>query len=109
MRSLFAALHVRFPRDVWLTVLATLVGALLGLGITHAYYLKAIDDLKADVEERKRAQELMLRGIESIGTITYHRDVGGKVTGVKIELQGAASAAASATGSLSTGDTPQVK
>lgn len=83
-------------RDVILTV----VGAVIGLGITHVYYLQSISDLKTDIEERKRTEDLLLRGIESAGTIQYQRDATGKVTGVKIELKGAASATSKASGSL---------
>ena len=43
---------------------------------------------------------VVLRGIESIGTIKYHRDDTGKLTGVEIELKGAAEARSTAAGSL---------
>lgn len=61
------------PRDV----LLTLVGALLGLGTSHLYYLKAVSDMRADVEERKRIDELIFRGIENVGSMNYVRRANG--------------------------------
>lgn len=55
--------------------------------------------MKADVDERKRVDELIFRGIESIGTINYNRDPTGKLTDVIIELKGHALGRVSATGS----------
>lgn len=92
--------YVRFPRDVFLTLISTLIGALLGWGISDHYYRKSLSDLRADAEERKRVDELLFRGIESIGTIRYHRDATGKVVGVTIDLKGTAAANATATGTL---------
>lgn len=82
--------------DIFLTIL----GALIGWGISHAYYLKALNDVKADAEERQRVEELVLRGIESVGNIKYSRDTSGKIIGVVVELKGSASASATATGNL---------
>lgn len=82
--------------DIFLAIL----GAIIGWGISHFYYTKSISDLKADVEERRRMEELILRGIESIGEIRYSRDASGKVVGVAIELDGAAISNATATGNL---------
>ncbi|NMG36429.1 hypothetical protein GRF61_18430 [Azoarcus sp. TTM-91] len=84
-------------------VLLTIIGALLGWGISHIYYLKALNDLKADADERRRVEELFLRGIESVGNIKYSRDDSGKVMGVVIELRGSASGRATATGDLTVG------
>lgn len=86
-------------RDIFLTIL----GALIGWGISHAYYLKALGDVKADAEERRRVEELVLRGIESIGDIKYSRDPSGKVVGVFVQLKSSASASATATGDLTVG------
>jgi len=84
-------------------VLLTILGALLGWGVSHLYYLKSLNDLKADAEERMRMEELVLRGIESVGNIKYSRDASGKVVGVVIELKGSATASATATGDLTVG------
>lgn len=78
------------PRDI----LLTLVGALLGLATSHLYYLQTISDMSADVEERKRIDELIFRGIESAGSMTYVRDESGKVIGVQIHLHAAGGAQA---------------
>ena len=59
--------------------------------------------MKADAEERRRVEELTLRGIGSIGTITYRRDGTGKPIGVDIQLKGGAAASATATGTLGGG------
>jgi hypothetical protein len=85
--------------DVFLTIL----GALLGWGVSHLYYLKSLNDLKADAEERRRMEELVLRGIESVGNVKYSRDSSGKIVGVVIELKGSATASATATGDLTVG------
>jgi len=76
-------LAISIPRDVVLTV----IGLIAGLAISHFYYAKSIRDMKADVDERKRIEGLMLRGIESIGTIKYNRDHEGNVKGVVIDLK----------------------
>lgn len=73
----------RIRRDVVLTVL----GLIVGWGISHFYYAKSINDMKADVEERKRVEQLVLRGIESYGTIKYNRDSEGHISGIVIELK----------------------
>ena len=91
--------------DIFLTIL----GALIGWGVSYAYYLKALNDVKADAEERRRVEELVLRGIESVGNIKYSRDASGKVVGVVIELKGSASASATATGDLTVGHTDNAK
>ncbi len=96
---------MRLRRDMLMTIVGTVAGAvvggLIGWVTSHAYYLKALDDVRADAKERQREHELTLRGIESIGTIKYHRDASGKISGVVIELQAHAAASASATADLS--------
>ncbi len=91
--------------DIFLTIL----GALIGWAVSHYYYLKALNDVKADAEERRRVEDLVLRGIESVGNIKYSRDESGKVVGVVIELKGSASASATATGDLTVGHTDNAK
>ncbi|MBX9905502.1 MAG: hypothetical protein K2Y31_14205 [Burkholderiales bacterium] len=97
---------MRLRRDVLMTIVGIAVGAvvggLIGWVTSHAYYLKALDDARADAKERQREHELTLRGIESIGTIKYDRDAKGKISGVVIELQAHAAASASATADIST-------
>ncbi|MDP1646141.1 MAG: hypothetical protein Q8L71_11685 [Thiobacillus sp.] len=90
-------------RDIVLTVLS----ALAGLGISHLYYVQALNGMKADADERRRVEELVFRGIEAVGDLRYFRDASGKVVGVAIELRGQASGEATATGSLS--DTQEVE
>lgn len=99
MREFFSKIlkSAFLPRDV----LLTLVGAILGLVISHFYYLKAVSDMRADVEERKRIDDLIFRGIESVGSMGYVRDDAGKVVGVKIQLRAAAQAQSSGAASLS--------
>ena len=93
MRTLFARIlrSTSMPRDV----LLTLVGAALGLAISHLYYMKSTSDMRGDVEERKRIDELILRGIENVGSMNYIHDDSGKVIGVKIQLRGSGQAQAS--------------
>ncbi len=48
-------------------------------------------------------EELVLRGIESVGSIKYSRDATGKIVGIVIELKGSATSSTSATGDLTVG------
>lgn len=100
MRTWFAKIlsRVSLPRDIVLTLLA--IG--ISWAITHIYYRQSISDLKADIAERIRVEDLLLRGIESVGTIKYQRDITGKVIGVKIDLRGAVTATSTVSGSLLT-------
>ena len=79
------------PRDILLTV----VGAVLGLATSHLYYVKSVSDMRTDAEEKNRINQLILIGIENIGSINYVRDGSGTVTGVKIRLHGSGQAQAS--------------
>jgi len=90
-------------------VILTFVGVLIGGGISHVYYVKSLNDLKADAEEKKRVDALIFQGIESIGTIKYSRDALGKVTGVAIELKGSANSSSTASGELTVGTFPNTK
>ncbi len=76
-------------------------GALASWAITHWYQLQPLSDMKAEVEERRRVDDLVFRGIESVGSIRYSRDTTGRVVGVSIQLHGQASVTATATGALS--------
>ena len=100
----FAPLKI-LRRDIVLTI----IGALLGWGISHLYYLRALEDAKADAEEHRRVEALILRGVESVGDIEYSRDASGKVIGVVVELGGAASAVSTATCDLTVEHTRNVK
>ena len=90
-----------FSRDVVLM----LIGATVGWGISYYFYERSLSDMKKDALGRKRIEDLMLRGIESVGTIKYQRDSLGNIVGVTIELKGAAVSQANATGTLQTGET----
>jgi hypothetical protein len=61
--------------------------------------------MQADAEERQRVNELVLRGIESVGTIKFARDVSGKVTGVSVQLTGDARSTSRSGGELTSGAT----
>lgn len=90
------ASRILLRMDIFLTVL----GAVIGWGISHLYYLKALNDVKVDAEERQRIEELVLRGIEGVGNIKYSRDTSGKIIGVVVEIKGFASASATANGNF---------
>jgi hypothetical protein len=85
------------PRDIALTA----ASVLLGWALAHVYYVRALTDMQADAKERQRVEDLLLRGVESVGTVHYIRDTAGKVTGIKVQLHGTASAGVTTTGSLS--------
>ncbi|PKO86906.1 MAG: hypothetical protein CVU18_12785 [Betaproteobacteria bacterium HGW-Betaproteobacteria-12] len=98
MRTFLAKIlrSTSIPRDVLLTA----VGSVLGLAISHLYYVKSVSDMRADAEEQKRIGELILHGIENIGSINYVRDASGNVIGVKIRLHGSGQAQASGAATL---------
>ena len=77
MKFLHLITNSLFSRDVVLT----LIGVAIGWAISHFYYVQSLADMKTDSVERKRIEELMLRGIESIGMIKYQRDSSGKRAG----------------------------
>jgi hypothetical protein len=81
-------------------IILTIIGLIVGWGIAHFYYAKSIKDLKAESEQRRRVEQLILRGIESVGTIKYNRDAAGNVSGVEILLKANVRA---------TSSTPQIK
>lgn len=83
-------------RDVFLT----LIGALLGVLTSHLYYMKSVSDMRADAEERRRIDDLIFRGIESVGSMSYVRDEAGKVVGVNIQLHAAAQVQATGSATL---------
>jgi hypothetical protein len=85
------------PRDIVLTIL----GALAGWAISHLYYLRAMNDMTADAEERRRIENPVFQGIESVGNLKYARDSSGRVVGVAIELRGQAAGQGTGTGDLS--------
>lgn len=68
IRSLLLKLSSRasLPRDVTLTV----IGAVLGWGISHIYYLKSVSDLKADAEEKKELKSLSFAGSRASGRLS---------------------------------------
>lgn len=101
MKFLHLITNRLFSRDMVLTF----IGAAIGWAISHFYYVQSLADMEMDAVERKRIEELMLRGIESVGTIKYQRDSSGKIMGVVIELKGAATSSATASGALQTNGT----
>jgi hypothetical protein len=102
-------LHSLFDRDVVLTVVGLIAGGLIGWGLSQVYYRKSLRDQEASNAEQSRVMDLILRGIESTGTIKYVRDESGKVTGVAIQLRGSATDTTSATGYLTTSPGPSKK
>jgi hypothetical protein len=93
------------PRDVVLMLLGLVGGGVL----CDIYYRMSLHDSEASAAEQSRVNNLVLRGIESQGTINYVRDASGKVTGVNIQLRGSACDTTSATGTLTTGPAPSKK
>jgi hypothetical protein len=90
-------------RDTKQTLFGVIGGALIGLGLAHLYYKLQIEDFKADVEVRKKREELMLRGVESNGKIEYSRNAMGEIVGVNVKLTGAATGSVATSASLSVG------
>lgn len=82
-------------------IAGTLLGAVIGWVISAYYYQKSLDDAKVSALERERVDQLLLKGIESVGTIKYARDANGNIRGVSIELRADATASTSGSASLS--------
>lgn len=100
MKYLKFGIEVITARDVAISIVFFFLG-LVSSWLTSVYfYEKSLNDSKASANEAERVNQLVLRGIESIGTIKYSRDSFGKIVGVEIELSGSASANATATGTL---------
>ena len=87
-------------RDVVISLVSLFLGLASSWWISFHFYEKSLADSKANIEEEKRLAQLTLRGIESLGTIKYSRDVSGKVVGVEIELGGQAVGNTTASGTL---------
>ncbi len=100
MRTLSALLNslrgVSVQRDVILTV----TGALAGWLISHVYYLRAVEDMRADAVERGRVDDLMFRAVAAVGDLKYNRDASGKIIGIAVELRAQAKGHVTATGDL---------
>lgn len=91
------------------TAVTLTIGALFGWATNHVYYLKAANDAKVSAAEAERVNNLLLRGIESIGTIEYARDPQGKVSGVNIRLSAGAVSQTKATADLHSATPPDAK
>jgi hypothetical protein len=87
-------------RDIVLTVVGIFVGGLISWRISAHFYRKAIDDSQLAAEKATREFNLLARGIESFGTVSYARDDAGNVINIKIELSGHARGNVTATGTL---------
>ena len=73
---------------------------ILGMGATHLYYIKSVNDLKADIKEQRKFTSLLLQGIESAGTIGYSYDALDNATGIIIKLKANAKAEVNSTAEL---------
>ncbi|WNB77484.1 hypothetical protein [Methylomonas koyamae] len=100
MRFLKFGIKVVTARDVVISIVFFGLGLVSSWWTSAYFYEKSLNDSKASAEEAERVNQLILRGIESIGTIQYSRDNSGKIVSVKIELGGNASGNVNATGTL---------
>ncbi len=87
-------------KDIVIALVSIVFGALIGLAIAQYYYKKALLDAQAQAQEQSRINNLILQGIESIGTIKYARGTAGNITGVSIELKGHSVSRVSGVGTL---------
>jgi hypothetical protein len=94
-------------RDIVLTAVGIVVGALIAWAMSWHYYVRALEDMQSDAKERQRVEALILRGIESVGEVKYERDSSGKVSGVAIQLRGQATGQSAASGTLDSESKPQ--
>ena len=94
MRQLISA------RDILLSVIGLLAGVVISWGISAHFYKKAIDDSRLAAEKASREFNLLARGIESLGSVSYVRDSAGNVISVKIALDAHAQGNGTGTGDL---------
>ncbi len=87
-------------KDVNIALLFFVLGLISSWWVSSYFYEKSLGVSKISAMEAKRENQLILRGIESIGTIKYSRDSSGKIMSVQIELNGKAVGNARATGTL---------
>ncbi len=100
MKYLKSSIELITARDVVISIVFFMLGSVSSWWTSVYFYEKSLNDSKASAEEAERVNQLILRGIESVGTIKYSRDGFGKIVGAKIELSGSASGDATATGTL---------
>lgn len=100
MKYLKLGVEAITTRGVVISIIFFVLGSVSSWWMSAYFYEKSLNDSKAGAEQAERMNALILRGIESIGTIEYSRDSSGKIYGVKIELSGATSNNSAATGTL---------
>ncbi len=100
MKYLKFGIEVITARDVVISIVFFVLGLISSWRTSVYFYEKSLNDSKASAAETERVNQLILRGIESVGTIKYSRDNSGKIIGVKIELSGHAAGNVNATGTL---------
>ena len=100
MKYLKFGVEVVTARDVVISIVFFVLGLVSSWWTSVYFYEKSLNDSKASAEEAERVNQLIFRGIESIGTIQYSHDNSGKIVGVKIELSGHASGNVTAIGTL---------
>ncbi len=89
MKGIKAGIKFLTARDIVVSV----VFFILGL-VTNWY------SGRESAAEAERVNQLILRSIETIGTVIYSRDSSGKIVDIKIKLSGQASGNVTATGTL---------
>jgi hypothetical protein len=87
-------------RDLVITIIGILVGGLTSWAISASFYRKAIADSQNAALKATREFNLLARGIESFGTVSYVHDAAGNVINIKIKLNATAQANSTATGTL---------
>lgn len=83
-----------------IAIIFLVIGIVSSWEISSYFYEKSYADSKASTSEAERVNQLILHGIESVGTIKYSHDNSGKIVGVKIELSGKAIQNTTAKGTL---------
>lgn len=94
-------MRMKIKLDIPNLIAGTILGAAVGWITSIHFYEKSLNDAKTGALEKERVDQLILRGIESIGTIKYARDANGNIQSISIELNANASASASGSASLS--------
>jgi hypothetical protein len=100
MKYLKSGIKIITARDVVISIVFFALGSVTSWWTSVYFYEKSLSDSKASADESERVNQLILRGIESIGTIKYSRNSNGKIVGVIIELSGNASGNVTATSTL---------
>ena len=63
------------------TIVATIIGSLISLGVAHWYYKRAGEELRSEAAALRKFATMMLTAMEGQGWVKLNRDSEGDVSG----------------------------